>query len=285
MSIKIIKSIRFLWCLVLLFALCSCSGVQTSGSNTTEQSSSSVFETSLSDETKNTLSKNGTSESTVPLEERNPKTIPSYLENVEFKGIDISEYSGEIDFEKVKEDGINFVMVRLGGRGYGEEGSLYYDEKALEYIQDAKEAGLKAGGYFFSQAVNEQEAAEEADYAIEVLSGETLDYPIAIDWEEIEDDKARTDNLSDAVLTECAKAFCDRINEKGYKAIIYAKENVFKRYNHTKLSEYDFWYAEYKDTPSVTEGYTMWQYSETGTVKGIEGTTDLNICYKNYEKD
>lgn len=282
MNGKALKINSFLLIIILIFLLCSCNGGQTSGSNTSEKNLSSESKTSLSEDTKSTLSKNGTSDNTVSLEERNPKTNPSYLDDDLLKGIDISEYSGEVDFEKVKEDGISFVMVRLGGRGYGDKGVLYSDDKALEYIKNAKAAGIKVGGYIFSQAVNKEEAIEEADYATEFLNGETLDYPIAFDWEEIEDDTARTDNLSDSILTDCAKSFCSRISEKGYIPMIYAKEKVYKRYDRTELQEYDFWYAEYTDTPSETEGYTIWQYSESGEVSGIEGTADLNICYKNY---
>lgn len=278
MKSKIIKGIS-IFCVMIVLLLCSCTGKQTTSVNQTEQNSPFVTETT---EIATALTENTTVEATAPPEELNSKTSSSYHNDIELKGIDISEYSGEVDFEKVKEDGISFVMIRLGGRGYGDSGILYSDDKALEYIQNAKSAGLKVGGYFFSQSVNEEEAIEEADYATAILNGETLDYPIAFDWEEIEDDTARTDNLIDTVLTACAKAFCNRINEKGYKPMIYAKENVYNRYNHVELSEYDVWYAEYTDTPSITEGYTIWQYSEKGTVNGVEGTIDLNICYKNY---
>lgn len=276
MKSKIIKGIS-IFCVMIVLLLCSCKVEQTTSLNQTEQISSSIAETTATALTENTMV-----EATAPPEELNSKTSSSYHNDIELKGIDISEYNGQVDFEKVKEDGISFVMVRLGGRGYGNSGILYSDDKALEYIQNAKSAGLKVGAYFFSQSVNEEEAIEEADYATAILNGETLDYPIAFDWEEIEEDTARTDNLSDVVLTACAKAFCNRINEKGYTPIIYAKENVYNRYNHTELSEYDVWYSEYTDTPSITEGYTMWQYSEKGTVNGVEGTTDLNVCYKNY---
>lgn len=279
MKRKILNTMNLFCFLILVLFFSSCNGKETKPSSQTEKTTFSETETT---ENENAVLKNSTVETTVPLKERNPRTIPSYLNDNLLKGIDISEFSGKVDFEKVKDDGISFVMVRLGGRGYGAAGTLYTDEKALEYIQNAKEAGLKVGGYFFSQAVNEEEAAEEADYSAEILNGETLDFPIAFDWEKIEDDTARTDNLSDTVLTVCAKAFCDRINEKGYKFMIYAKENVYNRYNHTVLSEYDFWYSEYTDTPSITDGYTMWQYSENGEINGIEGETDINVCYKNY---
>lgn len=215
----------------------------------------------------------------------------NYIENGQIKtiqGIDVSEFNTDVDFEAVKNAGIDFVMVRLGGRGYGENGAMYKDENALDNIKAAKEAGLKVGGYFFSQATTPLEAAEEAEFAINLLNGESLDMPVAFDWETVENDEARTDGLSDEALTDCAAAFCSAINESGkYISVIYAKLEVFSRYNKEKLKGCDFWYSEYADAPSVYGGYTMWQYSETAEISGV-GTTDLNLCFyeeKNYEQN
>ena len=137
------------------------------------------------------------------------------------EGVDVSEYSGEIDWEKVKESGIDFAMIRVGGRGYGEEGKMYSDTKAIEYINGAKNAGIKVGAYFFSQAVTTEEAVEEADFVKSILGDIKLDYPVAYDWEIIKNDDARTDSVSASQTTECARAFCDRIKEHGYTPIIY----------------------------------------------------------------
>ena len=120
------------------------------------------------------------------------------------EGIDISSYSGTIDWDKVKKSGVDFVMVRIGGRGYGSDGKMYSDDSALSYIKGAKAAGLKVGVYFFSQAVNNDEAIEEADYIKTLLGDETIDFPVAYDWEIIKDDDARTDSVSAAQATACA---------------------------------------------------------------------------------
>lgn len=211
-----------------------------------------------------------------------------YSENgqaASLEGVDVSSYSGEIDWKKVKDSGIDFVMVRLGGRTYGAEGTLYTDEKALEFIKGAQAEGIKAGGYFFSQAVTKNEAIEEADYIKQILGDQKLDFPVAYDWEIIKDDEARTDNVSPAQATENARAFCDTAASYGYTPMIYstARELYFK-YDLTKLSDIDIWYCEYANSPAFYYEFSMWQYSETGKVDGISGNVDLNICFTGVAK-
>ena len=126
-------------------------------------------------------------------------------------GIDVSAYQGEIDWPAVKAQGIEFVIVRLGYRGYGPEGTLVEDEMALANIEAAKAAGLAVGVYFFSQAVTEAEAIEEADYVTGILSGVQLELPVVYDVENIRDDEARTDNVEGAQFTKNAAAFCEQI--------------------------------------------------------------------------
>ena len=198
------------------------------------------------------------------------------------QGTDVSDYSGEVDFADVKNSGIDFVIVRLGGRGYGDEGALYKDDSALENIRNAKSAGLKVGAYFFSQAVSADEAAAEAEYAASLLQGEALDFPLAFDWEEIQGEPARTDGLSGETVTLCARAFCDGVKRAGYIPMIYAKSEVYLRYDLQKLGDIDFWYAEYSDAPSQLDGYTIWQYSESASIAGIESAADLNLCFVDY---
>lgn len=198
------------------------------------------------------------------------------------EGIDISSFSGDIDWTKVKSSGVDFVMVRIGGRGYGDKGELYADERALEYMKDAHNVGLKVGAYFFSQAITTAEAVEEADYVKGILGDTTLEYPVAFDWEIIKNDNARTDTVSSTQATECARAFCERITEYGYKPMIYApSRELYFKYDLTRLSNYDIWYCEYANVPEFYYQFTMWQYSETGHVDGIDGAVDLNICFTN----
>lgn len=195
-------------------------------------------------------------------------------------GIDISSYSGDIDWEKVRANGVEFAMVRLGGRGYGESGELYPDDRAAEYIAEAKQAGIKVGAYFFSQAITAEEAVEEADYAVGLLNGQTLDFPLAYDWETIEDDTARTDGASSQTVTDCAKAFCDRVKSLGFTPMIYSEsEALYYKYDLSKLSSVDIWYSEYQPSPNFYYEFSMWQYSSSGKIDGIEGNVDLNLCF------
>lgn len=212
-------------------------------------------------------------------------TFKYYSENgkaASLEGIDISSYSGDVDWKKVKDSGVDFVIIRIGGRGYGDEGSLYTDDKALEYIEEAHNAGLKVGGYFFSQAINTEEAVEEADYVKSVLGDTKLEFPVAYDWEIIKDEDARTDNVSAAEATNCARAFCDRIIEHGYKTMLYSpSRELYFKYDLSRLADIDIWYCEYSDVPTFYYQFSMWQYSSTGRVDGIDADVDLNICFTN----
>ena len=235
-----------------------------------------IWITELEGVEKNTLNKeNFTSDKTFKYYSENGKPAST-------EGIDISSFSGDIDWEKVKEAGVDFVMVRLGGRGYGEDGAMYADERALEYIKGAQAVGIKAGGYFFSQAISSDEAAEEAKFIMDLLGDTKLDYPIAFDWEIIKNDEARTDGVSSTQATECARVFCETIKSFGYKPMIYSpSRELYFKYDLTKLKDFDIWYCEYAGVPEFYYQFTMWQYSETGSVPGIEGSVDLNICFTN----
>ena len=202
-----------------------------------------------------------------------------------YAGIDISSYNGYIDFDAVKNFGIDFVIVRLGGRGYGQEGVIYEDDMALYNLKEAKKAGLMVGAYFFSQAITAEEAKEEADYCLNLLDGFYLDYPLVFDWETIDSaENPRTENISPETLTECAKTFCDTVNEAGYIPCLYTdSKKAYMKFDLSKLKGVDIWYAFYNDEPDMYYNYMMWQYSCTGEVDGIDGDVDLNICFKNYK--
>lgn len=195
-------------------------------------------------------------------------------------GIDVSSYSGEIDWERVKNAGVTFVMVRLGGRGYGDDGALYSDDRAVEYLRGAQEAGLHTGGYFFSQAVSEEEAREEAAYCKELLGDLTPDYPVAYDWEFIKDDTARTDGLTVAQTTACARAFCDEVRSYGWSPMLYAGDaEMTAKYDMNQLADCEIWYCEYAQTPNFPYEIGMWQYSKTAVIDGIEGNVDLDMRF------
>ena len=216
------------------------------------------------------------------------KGLKYYYENGElasYAGIDVSTYNGDIDFEAVKNFGIDFVIVRLGGRGYGAEGVIFEDDHALTNLKAAKSAGLMVGAYFFSQAITPEEAVEEAEFCLDLLDGFYLDYPLAFDWEQIDSaENPRTEDISPEVLTHCAKAFCDTVNEAGYIPCLYTdSKKAYMKFDLSKLPDIDIWYAFYNDEPDMYYNYMMWQYSCWGQVDGIEGDVDLNICFKNYK--
>ena len=199
-------------------------------------------------------------------------------------GVDVSVHQDNIDWAKVMESGLDFAMVRLGYRGYG-TGEAQLDENYAENIQGARDAGLDAGVYFFSQAITAEEAVEEANLVIESLDGLDVNYPVVYDWEIIYDDTARTDNISVDVLTDCCVAFCETIKNAGYTPMIYQNKrtSIFKL-DLNRLNDYDFWLAEYNTEPTYYYDFDMWQYTSTGRVPGIEGDVDLNISFKDYSK-
>ncbi|MBQ8434918.1 MAG: glycoside hydrolase family 25 protein [Oscillospiraceae bacterium] len=210
-----------------------------------------------------------------------------YVENSDITsllGVDVSVHQNEIDWAKVKESGIDFAMVRLGYRGYG-TGEPGLDENYVQNITGAREAGLDAGVYFFSQAITAEEAVEEANLVIESLEGLDVNYPVVFDWEIISGDTARTDNVSVDILTDCCVAFCETIKSAGYTPMIYQNKrtSIFKL-DLNRLNDYDFWLAEYNDEPSYYYDFDMWQYTSSGNVPGIEGNVDLNISFKDYAK-
>lgn len=202
----------------------------------------------------------------------NDSTVSAYT------GIDVSVFQGEIDWNAVKNDGIDFVMLRVGYRGYGTKGIIGEDANFKKNYEGAKEAGLKVGAYFFSQALNEKEAAEEANFVLDTVKDYPLDYPIAFDWEFVRNDEARTNGMSSESITACAKSFCEVIAQAGYTPLIYFnRETGYFSYDLTIVKDIGFWLAEYYDTPSFYYNYKMWQYSESGSVDGINVEVDMNI--------
>lgn len=198
-------------------------------------------------------------------------------------GIDVSTFQGEIDWAQVKAAGVEFAMLRAGGRGYGEHGTIYEDSSFIQNIQGALGAGVEVGVYFFSQAVTEEEAREEAQSVLNWISPYQITYPLVFDWETVEDSAARTHNLDPEIVTACAKAFCDEVEAAGHTAMVYFNRHQgYSVYNLAELGGYEFWLAGYTTIPDFTYSFQMWQYSNTGTVPGIEGPVDLNICMVDY---
>ena len=198
-------------------------------------------------------------------------------------GIDVSYYQGEIDWEKVKASGVDFVIIRLGFRGYGKEGKLVLDSFYEQNIKGAKDVGLDVGVYFFTQAITVEEAVEEAEFVLEYLKEYKLEYPVYIDTESVSAKDARTAlaNLSQKELSNICIAFCETIEDAGYKAGIYANKGwSLRQLDLEMLEDYEKWFAHYVDETDWPFDMKMWQYSCEGKVDGIKGDTDLNIYFK-----
>ncbi len=193
-------------------------------------------------------------------------------------GVDVSEHQGDINWQEVKSSGIDFAFIRIGYRGYGESGVIKADARFDDNIAKAKAAGIDVGVYFFSQAINEDEAREEARFVLEHLQGRGLDLPVVYDPENILDDVARTDNVTPEQFTKNTIAFNEEIKAAGYKSMIYSNMlwEAFQL-DMTKLLEYPVWYADYEPKPQTPYEFSFWQYSEKSTVPGISGIADMNI--------
>lgn len=191
-------------------------------------------------------------------------------------GIDVSSHQGTIDWQKVADAGIEFVMIRVGYRGY-DNGTLYTDEMAQAYYTGAKKAGLSVGAYLFSQAITPKEAAEEARLALLQVKTWDLDLPLVFDWEYVSEE-ARTAPASRQTVTACAKTFCDAVLQAGYRPMLYFNPHVAETYlDLTLLSGQDFWLALYTDQMTYPYRIQMWQYTQEGSVPGIRGNVDLNL--------
>ena len=194
-------------------------------------------------------------------------------------GVDVSYYQGDIDWEKVKESGIEFAMIRLGYRGYGEEGKLVEDKLAFRNIEGALDAGLQVGIYFFSQAITVEEAVEEAEFVLERIEKYHITMPVVYDWEYISAE-ARTANMDRRTLTDCYMAFCDKITEAGYTPMAYFNTYQSRQLmNLYELEDYPFWLALYSDRMTYPYRVEMWQYTDSGRVPGIEGNVDINLFF------
>ena len=199
------------------------------------------------------------------------------------RGIDVSEFQGKIDWEKVRKDGFDFVFVRVGHRTM-HTGDLQRDSRAIKNLTRAKKAGLDVGAYIFSQAVTEKEAQKEAQLCLDVIeeSGVELTLPIVFDPEiVIEDYNARINYISGEQFTDNAVAFCEKIKKAGYTPAIYANcSTETDILDMSRLKDAVIWYADYSSTPETPYDFTFWQYSNLGWVDGIPETeTDLNVWF------
>lgn len=215
--------------------------------------------------------------------------LKRYMENgkkISYVGVDVSKQNGNVSFAGLKAAGIDYVMIRLGGRGYS-TGQISLDEKFKENIEAAIEEGLDIGIYFYSQAINQEEAIQEVNFVIQNLEPYKgkVKYPVAFDMEFVANDEARIDGLSREDRTNIATSFLEGVKAAGYIPMIYGdKEWLIKEIDLAKLQNYDVWLTQETDIPDYPYQYAMWQYSTKGVVNGINGSANLNICFIGYSQ-
>lgn len=194
------------------------------------------------------------------------------------KGLDVSEFQGEVDWERVKAAGYKFAMLRAG-YGYNT-----IDKQFRRNASECNRIGLPVGVYWFCYAFSPEKAVQEADGCIDIISEYRLDYPVCYDIEQASADYIEKQGVSftPALAKNVVKSFCDRIEAKGYYAMFYTNRNFLDTYLGTELSKrYAYWYARYADRFDGTD-CGIWQYTSTGSVPGITGNVDLDLGYTDY---
>ncbi len=197
------------------------------------------------------------------------------------RGIDVSKFQGEIDWNAVKSQGVDFAVLRVGGRGQT-EGKIYDDALFESYYEGASAAGLQVGVYFYSQAVSVDEALEEADYLLARIAGKRIDGPVVFDWETAGAEGARTNDIPASLITDCAIAYCERVKAAGYLPMVYLmRYDGYMRYDLTRLLDYDWWYAgEYNgESPKFFYDFQMWQYTSSALLDGVKGKVDMDLWF------
>ena len=194
-------------------------------------------------------------------------------------GIDVSSHQKSIDWSAVKNSGVKFAMIQIGYRGY-ETGALMDDAYFEENIQGAIENGIDVGVYFFSQADSAEEARAEADFVLERVKKYKLQLPIVFDLEEVSNATDRVENTTSEERTQAAVTFMNHIKNAGYQAMVYSSSQLFETvFDINYLHDYDFWVADYSSVPNFNYQFSIWQYTDAGTVDGISTNVDMNVMF------
>lgn len=213
--------------------------------------------------------------------------LRKYTDNgkkISYVGVDISKHNGNVNFNSIKAAGVDFVMLRLGARGYS-TGQISLDDNFIENMEAAIEAGLDIGVYFYSQAISQEEVLQEANFVIQNLEPYRahITYPVAFDMENVANDKARIDGLSREDKTAIASTFLSGVQAAGYAPMVYGnKEWLIKNIDLAKLQDYDVWLSQEQDVPDYPYQFAMWQYTTTGVLNGVTGDASLNLCFVSY---
>lgn len=201
------------------------------------------------------------------------------------KGIDVSKHQEEINWRKAAADGVSYAFIRGGYRGYS-EGKIMEDEFFKDNIEGALDNGIDVGVYFYTQAINEEEAVEEAEFLLDLLEPYDVAYPVVLDLEDPESASARTAEMTRQEYTKAAIAFLETIKKAGYTPMIYGNLKTFMlMLDLEQLEDYDKWFAYYNAPVYFPYEFTVWQYSSKGRVDGIKGDVDMNVCMKDYGQE
>lgn len=214
------------------------------------------------------------------------KDIYNNLEIIEkkeiAKGIDVSSWQGEINFAKVKQSGIDFIIIRCGFR-LQQSGKITEDKRFKYNISEANKYGIPVGVYFYSAAINKKEALEEASFVLNLIKDYEVVYPVIYDFEMFGVDRAK--GISDEVINNNAKTFLSYVEEHGYRGMLYTNlKDVNNHWDINKFRDYKIWFAQYIDQATYDGEYDIWQYANNGRIDGIKGNVDLNESYVTYKK-
>lgn len=206
----------------------------------------------------------------------------SNKQNISYAGVTLNKYSGDIDFEQLKKQGISFAMIRVGSRGY-DSGLISLDENFNTYMTQAIEAGLNVGVYFATQAITPEEAAEEADFMIQSCAAYKVTYPMAVKMDVIKNDSSRTESMSKNDRTTVMRIFMEAIAGANQKPMLLADKNVLlTKLDLAALSGFGIWLDQAGDLPEYPYAYQMWQYGTGADMKGASENVKLNISLIDY---
>lgn len=230
----------------------------------------------------NALKKSSFNAGYIVPQENGIRTYEPSGEDISLLGIDVSSYQGIINWKKVKAAGVDYAIIRLGYRGYG-TGDIRLDDRYEANMTGAISADIPVGVYFYSQAITVEEAEEEAQFVLNKLAGFNITYPVVFDMEEVDDEDARTNPLTQAERTDITIAFCEKIKAAGYTPMVYGNIRwMIMHLDLARLEGYDKWFAQYFKQPFFPYDFSMWQYTSRGTIDGIPHTVDLNLGLVDY---
>lgn len=216
------------------------------------------------------------------------ENLLEYYENgeaISHKGIDVSKYQGDIDWEAAAGDGVEYAFIRLGIRGYT-KGEILLDETFEDNIKGALDNDVAVGIYFFTQAVSVEEAEEEAKYVLDAIEPYDVTYPVVLDVEKVANQSGRANDLTKEERTEYCIAFCEMIKKAGYTPMIYGNLKTFMlMLDMEQLEEYDKWIAYYDTEVYFPYAFKVWQYTDKGSVDGIKTEVDINISFEDLSGD